>query len=159
MLDTANTQTELWVNLLRKAQNKRLVTLSELQESYLVFMLQRFMERKDLVEIVFALKYLESTEKIRHQKSVVLSDLADGGLLFAGLFPERASRLHVSSRYFRDMSQICFFDLAEVCTQLKHLGEAVLYKELGRTIDLLISVLLCIRRSDIDILIPTGENI
>ncbi len=145
MLNTANTQTELWFNLIREAEEKRLLTLTETQEGYLVFMLQRFMKRSEIFDTTLALEYLNSSDKPYHQREIALTDVADISLLFAGLFPDRSRKLNVSNRYFRDMGQMCFFDLAILCNRLKHKGEPMLYQDIARSIDVLISVLLCVR--------------
>jgi hypothetical protein len=97
MLHLGNSPTELWVNLLQEAEARARTKLTTNQESYLVFMLMRFIQRTELLGITLSLQYLESTLEIRRVQEIKLADTADAGLLFAGLFPERAKRLNVSS--------------------------------------------------------------
>jgi hypothetical protein len=132
---------ELWQNLLKEGQTQSSIVLSEDQEAYLAFALQRFVTRCELVSITLALAYLESFCFGPRHRKLALSDAGDAGLLLAGLFPERAKRLNVSSSYFMEMSKVCFFDLAEVCEQLRHKGEAELYRDIGHNIQKLTRVL------------------
>ena len=81
--------------------------------------------------MVLALNYLESTLQPRAIRSTILSDTADASLIFAGLFPERARRLHVSDDYFITICKMCLRELAEICTEMKKHGEAELYREIG----------------------------
>lgn len=96
MLHLANNQTELWVNLIKEAESRADTTLTENQESYMVFMLMRFINRCELLSTTLALQYLESTLETRKVQEVKLVDTADASLLFAGLFPERGRKLNVS---------------------------------------------------------------
>lgn len=145
MFHTGNTQTELFVSLLKDAQRNAQVALTENEESYAVFMLMRFMRRCEILNTTLALKYLESTLESRAVSAVLLQDAADAGLLFAGLFPERSRRLNVPYTYFANMSRICFLTLADICDTLKHQGEAMLYREVGASTEKLSYVLSCTR--------------
>ena len=149
MLHTGNTLTELWVDLLQEASGRAKTKLTENQESYLVFMLMRFIGRCELSGITLSLKYLESTLESRRVQEVKLADTADAGLLFAGLFPERSRRLNVSSSYFMEMSRICFFNLADLCEMMKHQGESMLYRDIAENVEKLTYVLSCTRTSKI----------
>jgi hypothetical protein len=145
MLHIGNTQTELWVNLLQEAEARAKTKLTVNQESYLVFMLMRFVERSELLGITLSLQYLESTLESRKVQEIKLADTADAGLLFAGLLPERAKRLNVSSSYFRNMSRTCFLGLADLCESMKHKEESLLYREIAQSIEQLAYVLYCTR--------------
>jgi hypothetical protein len=151
MLHLGNSPTELWVNLLQEAEARARTKLTTNQESYLVFMLMRFIQRTELLGITLSLQYLESTLEIRRVQEIKLADTADAGLLFAGLFPERAKRLNVSSSYFRDISRICFSDLADLCESMKHKGESLLYREIAKDIEQLAYLLYCTRTSNIPV--------
>lgn len=140
-LHLAPTQTALWVKLVQDASQKASVTLSEIQESYVVFMLMRFITKCDLFDKTLALAYLESTLETHRMREIMLSETADTALLLAGLFPGRTKRLNVTSSYFTDMSRLCFLDLALLCKRFKHDGEAQMYRELGSEVEQLAYVL------------------
>ncbi|MEI6810825.1 MAG: hypothetical protein WCK60_02095 [Candidatus Nomurabacteria bacterium] len=162
MLHIANTQTELWVNLLKEAENRAQTKLTENQESYMVFMLMRFIARCELLSTTLALQYLESMLEKRRVKEVMLADTADTSLLFAGLFPERSKKLNVSSAYFMNISRSCFLGLADLCENMKHVGEATLYREIGTNIEKLTHVLYCTRvehKANPEIFRVTGKEV
>ncbi|MFA6608322.1 MAG: hypothetical protein WCT07_00180 [Candidatus Paceibacterota bacterium] len=148
MLHVRDTQTELFFDLIRDGEKRAKTFLPESLESYMVFMLQRHLKNATITTTVFAIEYLENLTKNLHERQSCLSETADAGLILAGLFPERSRRLNVSYTYFTDMSQLCFFDLAQVCHRLEHEGEAMLYKELGENVQKLAGVLYASRGSD-----------
>lgn len=141
-----NAETGLWVDLLKEGQDRAHITLSETEESYTTFMLQRFARRTDLTTITFALAFLEHEHEGPVQRQDSLWETADASLLVAGLFPERARRKNVPVSYFTDMSQICFFELANVCERLRRPDEAGMYREIGTGVERVAYVLFCTRR-------------
>lgn len=143
-----NAETRLWVDLLKEGQRRARVSLTETEESYTVFMLQRFTRKTDLLALTLALAFLEHEQEPAMQRQDSLWETADTGLLVAGLFPERAKRKNVSVSYFTDMSQICFFELASICDRLKHPGEACMYREIGAGVERVAYVLYCTRRKN-----------
>lgn len=143
-----NVGTGLWVDLLKEGQDRAHVSLSETEESYTVFMLQRFTRRTDLTTITFALAFMEHERESPVRRQDSLWETADASLLVAGLFPERARRKNVSVSYFTDMSQICFFELAGICDRLNHQGEANMYREIGAGVERVAYVLYCTRRKN-----------
>lgn len=145
----ATTEMGLWVDLLREGQERARVALSETEESYTAFMLQRFTERQELTSITLALAYLESQiENSTAKRQGVLWDTADAGLILAGLFPERARTKNVPVSYFTGMSQVCYFELAQLCERMKLPGEAEQYREIGFGVERLAYVLYCTRRKN-----------
>lgn len=146
MLHAGCTQTELWIDLLKEGQKRSHVTLSEDEESYLCMMLQRFVRNADITATVLAIEYLESQNKGRAERRAMLSQVADIGLLLAGLFPERATRKNVSVSYFTTMSQACFFELSGVCEAMRQLALARQYHNIGNAVEKLAYVLYCMRR-------------
>ena len=138
----SKTSTELWYELLKEGQENARITLTEIEESHSVFMLQRFIRRTDFGSIPFALQYLEqvlSWGKIERQR--ILSDVGDACLIMAGFFPERAKRVNVSSSYFMDLSQTCYQEHAELSAYMKRKGEAALYQEVGKSVPKIAHVL------------------
>ncbi|MEN9881117.1 MAG: hypothetical protein RLZZ308_300 [Candidatus Parcubacteria bacterium] len=153
-----DTWKKLLVELVQEGEQRAKIHLSENQESYLVFALRRFAQKCNFLDEALALNYLISISKPSYEQSMLLADTADASLLIAGLYPERAKRLNVSSSYFMTLSKMSFFSLVDVCEKLKHKGEASLYKELGENVSNLVSVLYCTRRNAITTPFLLEEN-
>lgn len=149
-----NAEIGLWVDLLKEGQDRAHVNLSETEESYTALMLQRFVRRADLTTITFSLAFLEHEHETPVRRQDSLWETADASLLVAGLFPERARKKNVSVSFFTDMSQICFFELANICDRLRHPGEAGTYREIGTGVERVAYVLHCTRRRN-----PTVQEI
>ncbi len=147
-MQTESVQIGLWIDLLKEGQVRAHVTLSETEESYTAIMLQRFILCSELTGITLALEYLESQAKNRTLKKSTLGYAADAGLILAGLFPERAKKKNVPVSYLTGMSQVCFFELAQVCETMNHYKEAQQYHEVGRAVERLAYVLYCMRRKN-----------
>lgn len=102
------TDTAQWLALLTEAQQSSSIQLHEEIESYLVFMLMRFMGQPDVANSVLGLEFLESANisgvKAQHQ----LRDVGDKCLLLSGLFPGRAERRQVKLSYFIQLGQSAY---------------------------------------------------
>jgi hypothetical protein len=148
MIHTGSSQTSLFVDLLKEAEMRSNVTLTENQESYTVFMLIRNLRKQELLSASLALSYLESFLETKRVQESMLTDTADAALILAGLFPERARKLNVTSSYFLQISKMCFINLADICEKMKHKGEAALYEEIGMNVEKVAQVLYAIRTSN-----------
>ncbi len=98
--------------LVKIGEEKSFVTLPFQFHIFLVNCLVEHVRDRAIVHHVLALGLLNSTAKKGEQANVLLKRTGDAALLLAGLFPERALRLHVSSRYFRFMGQAAYAGLA-----------------------------------------------
>ena len=98
--------------LVSAGEEKSCITLPHHLRGFLVDCLVEHVRDREIVHTVLALELLHSTEKLGEQGNVLLKRVGDGALLLAGLFPERALRLHVSSRYFRLIGQTAYTNLA-----------------------------------------------
>ena len=110
------TATAQWHSLVSDAQTSSRVTLGEELESYLVFLLMRFVRRPEVADRVMAVEYLEgisSTGTLRHDR---MRDVGDLCLLFCGLFPRRAERRRVRISYFVELGRGAFGTLADAPT-------------------------------------------
>ena len=142
----AETSTELWIKLLKEGQSTSKIGLTESQESYAVFMLQRFLRRTEFASVPFALQYLEGMLIVGPiERQGRLADVADASLIMAGLFPERARRINVNSDYFIQMSRMCFQELIRICQRLKRQGETMLYQEIQEGVPDIAHVLYALR--------------
>ena len=102
-----------WHSLVIDAEARLGAHLEENIESYLVFMLMRYLRDVRMVRNVLALAFLEGLQKQGKAKADAMQTLGDQCLLYAGLFPEQARRRHVSMDYFVRMGRSAYGQLAQ----------------------------------------------
>lgn len=141
------TATAQWHRLVMEAETECQCHLSESLQSYLVFMLMRFLQRPDLVNRVFALEFLQSLSSATHttasRQYLKWRELGDQCLLFSGFFPGQADRRLVSARYFIDLGRTAYYQLAATRHEM-----AALYNELVAGFVVLRDLLQTIREMD-----------
>lgn len=103
---------EQWQNLVQEAEYQSQLHLHEDLESYLVFLLNRYNTRTSLAESRPGLELLQSLSQLSSAQSIQLRDVGDRCLLFAGFFPGIAQRRRVNVRYFVDIGQSAYGQLA-----------------------------------------------
>ncbi|MBB71220.1 MAG: hypothetical protein CMF50_02325 [Legionellales bacterium] len=108
------TSTAQWHHLVQDAAFHAGLQLDEELESYLVFLLMRFVEQPHLSNQALALEYLRSQLHGRGQQHETLQAVGDKCLLFAGLFPGHAQRKRVRISYFVDLGQTAYHHLSLV---------------------------------------------
>jgi hypothetical protein len=133
--------TAQWHALVNEAQLAADCQLGRELESYLVFVLMRFVDRPDLAGRIFALDFLHGTLATGSNRQTRLRDVGDQCLLYSGLFPEQAEHRHVSVRYFVDLGRTAYHELA---TRIGH-GNAELFAQLASGFITLMDVLLAMR--------------
>lgn len=106
--------------LVRKGEEKSHVTLPIQLHMFLVGCLVEHLQDTGITHHILAIGLLRSATRSGESGNVLLKRSGDAALLLAGLFPERALRLHVSSRYFRFMGQAAYANLA---AKLQAMGE------------------------------------
>jgi len=126
-----------WHSLVCDAENAAHIYLDDELQSYLVFLLMRFLEKPDLAARILALEYIESLLSQGTRKLDKLRDVGDICLIHAGLFPERARRKRVSKQYFIDLGCGAYRQLS---TALEH-QDAHLYRRLSSSFIALQSLL------------------
>ena len=92
-----------WHALVCEAEQKAHHELGEDVQSYLVFLLQRFLSKPEIASRILALDYLAGLLSSGHQQHNQLRDVGDICLLHAGLYPQRARRRRVSVSYYVDL--------------------------------------------------------
>ncbi|PWG63395.1 hypothetical protein [Sediminicurvatus halobius] len=104
-----------WHRLVTEAAARADVELDEERESYLVFLLMRYLRCPELVRAVLALEFLETlNEPSWRLRAQGLQTVGDRCLLLAGLFPEQARRRRVGPGYFVDLGRSAYDGAAEL---------------------------------------------
>jgi len=115
--------TAQWHNLVQDAQQVTNNKLNETLESYLVFLLMRFINKPEIASTILALDYLNSLLETKKKRREQLRDIGDQCLLFSGLFPQRAERKRVKISYFVYLGQNAYNELAhadQIYSDLSH---------------------------------------
>lgn len=111
-----------WHALLNEAQRASTIYLREDLEAYLVFLLMRFMSKPAVASSVLGLDFLKSyQQRDIHQQFYLLKDVGDRCLLFAGLFPGRATRQHVTLSYFVKLGQTAYSTVSNQLSEQENL--------------------------------------
>lgn len=97
------TQTAQWHSLVCEAESAANFFLDEELQSYLVFLLMRFLDKPEIAARILAREYLESLLTSGQKQYDKLRDVGDVCLLHAGFFPHRARRKRVSESYFTEL--------------------------------------------------------
>ena len=95
-LITAPTITCQWHTLITEARELGFIELSEEAESYLVFLLIRFMTQSSITDNVLGKEYLESAHYPPSIQQMMLQEVGDKCLLLAGFFPSQSKSLVLS---------------------------------------------------------------
>ncbi len=103
-----------WQALVKDAESESHLTLDTELESYLVFLLGRFHQRTDIANSVLANEFLSCLEKNPEQQRDCLREVGDKCLLFAGFFYEQAARRCVRIKYFIELGQAAYIQLANL---------------------------------------------
>jgi len=115
---TRETATALWHEVVHEAEASCRIMLREEIESYLVFLLMRYIDRPDVIRQIVALDFLQGVESTRKMREMVLRDVGDRCLLFAGLFPALAETRLVRLSYFVRIGQASYFRISRKSNDL-----------------------------------------
>lgn len=105
--------TAQWHSLVTDAEAEIGVHLDEDIESYLVFLLMRFIARPEIAGSILALDYLHSMQGRGQLQKEQMRDVGDICLLHAGFFPKRAQKRLVKISYYVDLGRSAYCHLAE----------------------------------------------
>lgn len=111
ILETSSTAQ--WHRLITEAETYCGTHLDESTESYLVFLLMRYLRRPDLLRRVMAMGYLRAMQAEGHLREERLRDVGDECLILTGLFPGQAKRRRVHLSYFISIGQGAYNHLGE----------------------------------------------
>lgn len=101
-----------WHRLVKEARHTSSVSLSEDLESYLIFLLMRFINHPEIVHNIFALDFLENIKKFKKENQQTLQEVGDKCLLYSGLFPGRAKQRCVNISYYVDLGRRAYLSLS-----------------------------------------------
>lgn len=130
-----------WQQLIKEAEDASHLHLNEDLESYLTFLLARFVQQPEIAGSVLAQEYLHGMQALGQEQIQLLREVGDKCLLFAGLFPGRAEHKRVKISYFVELGQGAYNRIAVVSKQ--QLAE--LYEALSTCFVLLMDVLHAMR--------------
>jgi hypothetical protein len=130
-----------WQSLIQEAQASCARRLDEMLESYLIFLLMRFMDKPELGARLMAQEYLRSKEVTGTQRVEQLRDVGDQCLIFAGLFPQLAERRLVRISYFVNLGVTSYRQLSDILDS----GRARMYDRLSNAFVVLMDILQAMR--------------
>ena len=147
-----SSSTAQWHKLVHEAESICDFQLDEELESYLVFLLMRFLGRSDFTSRIMAMDYLHSLVQRGQVQQESLRDVGDHCLLFSGLFPKIAERRRVKISYYVGIGQSAYNHLADTCKE--NLG--LFYRQLADAFVQLMDILQVIgsMRNSSDVLSP-----
>jgi hypothetical protein len=137
-------QLALWHDLVRDGEAHAGIALGEAVQSYLVFVLMRYLRDSALAAHVLALDWLAAAEQTGRVRADALRDVGDRCLLVAGRFPGLAQRRRVASDYFATLGSSAYCGVAESARD----GHAALFAELARRFGAMVRVLGALPRTD-----------
>jgi hypothetical protein len=127
----------LWHDLVRDGEAQAGVALGESVQSYLVFVLMRYLRDPALAAHVLALDWLLAAERTGRDRADALRDVGDRCLLIAGRYPGLAQRRRVSADYYASLGCGAYHGVAESARD----GYAALFAELARAFGAMVRVL------------------
>lgn len=105
---TNSTSIALWQDIIQEAETQSGIPLNEDLESYLIFLLMRYLNRPEITKQVIASDYLQSLKLSTSKRLLALQEVGDKCLLFSGLFPHMAEKRLVKISYFVNLGQSAY---------------------------------------------------
>src|SRR5579863_2845454 len=106
---TESTPTALWYQAIHEAQDNCHIILKTDVESYIVFLLMRYLDKPGLVSEVIAPRFLNGMQlKAANQRELELQTVGDRCLIITGLFPKLAEKRRVKLSYFIDLGRVAY---------------------------------------------------
>lgn len=126
-----------WHTLVSEAQMHCGIQLEEVLESYLVFLLMRFVDKPQLMEGMRAIELMEAWQATGQAHYDQLREVGDKCLLQVGLFPKISTYKHLRSDYFINLGQMAYHSLSVICKE----ASARLFQALADEFRTLVAVL------------------
>lgn len=143
-LNVYPTSTASWQSLVLEAQSASHIELTEDLQSYLVFLLMRYLYEVQITQKPIALDFLDTLHQRGRLQQHLLQEVGDKCLIVSGFFPGLAERRLVQINYFIGMGQGAYSALS----YLSGKGNARLFNELSCGFVPLVDVLQAIRKID-----------
>ena len=128
----------LWQELVRDGEQQAGVELGESVQSYLVFVLMRYLRDGALAAHVLGLEWLAAAEHTGAARADALRDVGDRCLLIAGLFPRVAERRRVGPDYYAALGRSAYAGVASATRA----GYGELFAQLAQAFNAMRQVLL-----------------
>jgi hypothetical protein len=128
-----------WYTLVNEAEDFFDSHLETDLESYLVFLLQRYSDKPEMISSIMGVDYLESLATLGKLRTEKLREVGDKCLLFSGFFPELATKRLVTINYFVSLGRSAYSNIAFVSQQGCDLY-ALLQEHFIHLLDLLLSI-------------------
>lgn len=145
------TMTAEWQALVQEGEKACSLRLEETLQSYLVFLLMRFMKRTDIANSLIAMEWLTIPQQSPSKEHDTLQTIGDKCLLFSGFYPKRAIKKRVSIDYFTQIGRSAYSELSESHSK----GLALLFSSLCNHFVQLADILQAIRElSGFDVTTP-----
>lgn len=125
-----------WYEIIHEAETKCAIVLSEEIESYLVFLLMRYLAKPEVVKRVMAKEFMAGLQLTSLPRELALQKVGDECLLFSGLFPKMAESRLVKISYFVNIGQSAYGTIAKTRYDLY----GILAKQFVTLMDVLQSV-------------------
>lgn len=134
------TATHHWHELVQDAEKDCHQQLGEELESYLVFLLMRFMRKTEISQSVMAERYLRGIQLQGAERNQELQEIGDECLLFSGFFPKIARKRRVSVQYYVELGRSAYDQLSSVMRK----STAPLFQQLAERFIACMEVLDCL---------------
>lgn len=139
-----STATAQWHDLVHNAEHACHTQLGEELQSYLVFLLMRYLKASELSNCIIAVDYLNGLKAHGCLRQERLHKVGDICLLHAGLFPGRAEKRRIRISYYVDIGISAYALLAHSVAGMK----AKIFEKLSCQFVALMDVLQAIREID-----------
>ncbi len=110
---THSTSTALWHEIVCEAEESCRVSLCDETESYLVFLLMRYMNKPELLKQIIATEFLQGIDSSPSKQLLALQEVGDKCLLFSGLYPSIADKRLVRISYFVNLGQAAYVRISK----------------------------------------------
>lgn len=113
-----STPIALWHKIIHEAEATCSMTLPDDLESYLVFLLARYINKPEMVKEIMAQDFLKGLKLTAKLREVALQEVGDKCLIFTGLFPKIAEKRLVKISYYVNLGQAAYGHISKKHTDL-----------------------------------------
>lgn len=119
-----STPLALWYDVVHDAERSCDIVLAEELESYLIFLLMRYLNKPEMAKKIMASEFMKAAQQQLAVKQLLLQSVGDECLLFSGLFPQIAEKRRVKIAYFVKIGQSAYLGVSQQSNDLyDHLAQ------------------------------------